>query len=315
MNLDTFITSITQSPELLSGIFVYIFSSEVSCVSLQTELISYFKNKYCPEGSYIILDCETVSVESLVAYLTMPLFGAGVYSIKNSRMLTGQAKKFYGTFLPEYKGPQYIFLHDHALDMLESAACLKIVLPDKITAELYALCAQVFYGLTDKLFVQELFSKYTVLSCEQAFLLLKYQRILGAKASVLLPYWFDKLLEPHYSLFTLSSYLFAGQRTEFFTLWASVSGEYPQEFWVAFWSEQLWQALLFINKQQTCGLAEAKKLAVRLPFSFMQKDWRRYTCVYLTQAHTALYTLDTRIKNGAEFQSLFDIWFYKFFLT
>ena len=324
MDITEFISTFTQFPDNLSGIFVYTLSADISCSVVCTELVLYFKKKRYTQSTLVTLDGEIHALETAFAQATAPFLAPGVYSIKNTHTLTGKAKSYYRNFLGEYRGPHSFFIHEftheftpeHTLEqeteIAKSAQDVVVTVPNKVTPELYELYAREFYGITDKLFIEQLFSKRTVLSCDQAFLLLSYQRVLGNKASSIVTQWLDKLCEPEYSLFTLSSHLFAGQRTLFFTLWANISREYSPEFWIIFWAEQLWQAIIFIDKQQTHGPAEAKRAVSRLPFSFMHKDWRRYNCVQLTQAHTVLCALDSSVKNGAELY-IVETWFYTFF--
>jgi hypothetical protein len=43
---------------------------------------------------------------------------------------------------------------------------------------------------------------------------------------------------------------------------------------------------------------EAKKAQYKLPFSFINRDWSKYTLVELRNAHHFLSTLDFQLKNG-----------------
>jgi hypothetical protein len=316
MDITEFIITLSQSPDRLSGIFVYTLSADLPCRVLFTELVHYFKKQRYPQGTLVCLDGEIQTLDTVLTQVTAPFLMPGVCSIKNAHVLIGKTKNYYRDFLREYTGPHSFFVHEHTAEkeiaQLADAHTLTITAPDKVTAEFYDFCARQLYTITDAVFVDRLFSKCGALSYDQAFLLLSYQRILGNKALGIVAQWFDKVCEPEYSLFTLSSHLFAGQRTLFFTLWANISREYGPEFWVPFWAEQLWQASIFITIQQKYGLTEAKKSVSRLPFSFMHKDWRRYSCAQLTQAHTALCALDSSLKGGTGLYVL-EHWFYTFF--
>src|SRR5205807_225901 len=94
-------------------------------------------------------------------------------------------------------------------------------------------------------------------------------------------------------------YFFSKQKSNFFSLWGELRLQYPDEFWVVFWSEQLWQAIVFCEEASRNGAARAKSLVNRLPFSFMQKDWQSYKNDELISAHDFLYSIDYSLKNSA----------------
>lgn len=107
--------------------------------------------------------------------------------------------------------------------------------------------------------------------------------------------WEQRLFAGERSLFKLSQYFFARDRATFFKLWREVADDYPPEFWVAYWSEQLWQAHMVVSSMQNRARPPATD---RLPFSFLQRDWRRHTSRELVAAHMSLYNADFSIKNG-----------------
>ena len=123
--------------------------------------------------------------------------------------------------------------------------------------------------------------------------------------------WFDRIVEQKQSLFALSNYFFAKDSKNFYAAWRSVAADYPPEFWIAFWAEQLWQAMIFVTLAQTEDLSVAKKSVSRLPFAFMYKDWRKYSVADLTQAHALLYAIDYANKNGSVIDGL-ELWHAKF---
>ncbi|MBA2306801.1 hypothetical protein H0W26_01550 [Candidatus Dependentiae bacterium] len=113
------------------------------------------------------------------------------------------------------------------------------------------------------------------------------------------------------SLFTMAQYFLAQQPTLFFQQWKQCSDTYPHEFWVAYWSELLWQAALFIMRAKSQGHVEAKKAAFRLPFSFINKDWQLYSADTFIAAHGFLYECDYGLKHGEHSFGL-ELFFHKF---
>lgn len=68
-------------------------------------------------------------------------------------------------------------------------------------------------------------------------------------------------------------------------------------FWFAFWDEQVWQVTFSVTPAKTQGFDVTKK-AYRLPFSFINKDSKRFNADNLTQAYQFSYKLDNNLKNS-----------------
>ena len=63
--------------------------------------------------------------------------------------------------------------------------------------------------------------------------------------------------------------------------------------------------------RNTLSHGDAKQISFRLPFTFVQKDWRSYSIRELKNAHQFIYTLDYDFKHGSTMA--FDLFFSKFF--
>lgn len=240
--------------------------------------------------------CET-------SFLGMQTF----YWLKDFHLLDASSKRKWFEYLKNYKGPHTIFLFDTVSSSLDTVYAL----PESVSRELYEqLCTLFFPEIPgDSKFVVKLFEKKEKLSLEEASMLMNYHMALGKQSDTFFSDWFPKILIAEHSLFTLSQYLFAQQPKEFFTFWSHCSSDYPLEFWTAYWSEHVWQAALFVLRAQQEGILVAKKYAQRLPFSFINKDWKKHTYKKLSDAHHALYMLDYTVKNGGPDYGL-ELWYY-----
>ena len=125
-----------------------------------------------------------------------------------------------------------------------------------------------------------------------------YQMVVGRKFDPFFKHWYSRLIIPRQSFFVLSQHFFAQRPTLFLEKWKVCKGDLPVEFWIAYWSEQLWQASLFVLRARSQGIGEAKKQAYRLPFSFINKDWQRYTVKGLSQTYTNLSIIGGGIYDG-----------------
>lgn len=138
----------------------------------------------------------------------------------------------------------------------------------------------------------------TRMTIDEACTIMRYQSLMGGGDQAFWKSWVPRLLSPDRSLFTLSQYFFAGDQSAFMASWNAVRGDYPPEFWIVFWSEQVWQAYGVLAGLQP-GATPQRQPGSRLPFSFLQKDWKRHSVRGLASLHNALYSFDHSLKNGA----------------
>jgi hypothetical protein len=216
-------------------------------------------------------------------------------------------------YLATYTGIHQLILFTKPEEQLDAREGIIFVNIDAtLDRELYRIVLSWKAGEAsiDLRFVDELFRRTETVALDVAIIMMHYQLLLGKNSEQFFAKWFDRIIVPKKSLFILSQYLFAGDVKRFYSAWPAVAQDYPIEFWLAFWSEQLWQAIIFITTARREDLAAAKKLVSRLPFSFMQKDWQRFSPEVLISAHNQLYQIDYAQKNGAITDGL-ELWYAK----
>lgn len=160
------------------------------------------------------------------------------------------------------------------------------------------------------------FIKKLALFCDQvpldtAVVLIQYALVVGADHEQFFSSWMPLLIKPTSSLFALSQAFFAKQSRKLFTQLKGVEQLYVPQFWLSFWSEQLWRASNYITLMRAHKRAEAKRISYRLPFSFLNRDWRQFTPEELQDAHHFLYDLDYSLKNGGS-PVFLDLFYSKF---
>lgn len=138
------------------------------------------------------------------------------------------------------------------------------------------------------------------LTLDRVCLLIQYLSVVGSGVHDFNEQWLGHVIVPELSLFTLSQYFFARDGMRFFKQWAVLKDQYAAPFWISFWSEQLWRASSFIELSEQRNFAEAKRISFKLPFSFIQRDWKNITTQELKRAHDVLYRCDHAIKNGGD---------------
>jgi hypothetical protein len=146
------------------------------------------------------------------------------------------------------------------------------------------------------------------LTLDRVCLLIQYLSVVGSGVHDFNEQWLGYVIVPELSLFTLSQYFFARDGMRFFKQWAVLKDQYAAPFWISFWSEQVWRASLFIELSEQRNFAEAKRISFKLPFSFIQRDWKQVTSSELKRAHDVLYHCDYAIKNGGD-QNMLELFY------
>lgn len=247
-------------------------------------------------------------LDALYAQLETSFLGASWrYIISCASMESKEIAKFLA-YSHQYKGPHtlVIFVADEYAQSLPTQAgpAQAVVKLDEYVDEATCLKMAATFGYTLSSDVQKVlhrvFREYPRVPFASAFMVIEYTQLAGAtpgnEAALLAV--LKELLRPDSSLFTLSQLFFAQQPEAFYRYLATVVHLYPEQFWVSFWSEQLYRAFFYVTYMQRGNQEEAKKIGVRLPFAFLQRDWRRYSPQKLAQSHAFLYELDTALKNG-----------------
>jgi hypothetical protein len=306
MDFLLFLHKLKESPNL-PGIFLVLWYAPSYC--------PVFFSRLLMGKSVIPLDLHGTKPDDFRGQLDMTFLGTNsTYWLKDVSILNKTSKNIWIDYLLAYRGPNSVMLFDTDKPMItDTDTSLVIPLPGDVNYDLYNQLYLFLYPhyAQDKVFVTNLFKYHTTIPLDTACMLMAYQIVLGKKTDTFFAQWLTTVFTPKKSLFTLSQYLFAQQPKDFFLYWTDCKADYPDEFWIAFWSEHILQACLFIARAEKHGIIEAKRKALSLPFSFINKDWRRYTRLFLVNAHQSLYTLDYTLKNGRGYHGL-ELWYHKF---
>jgi hypothetical protein len=221
------------------------------------------------------------------------------YYVRGIADLDKKIKQQIMSYLAAYYGPHRVFFF--SVDRLTpSTHNVVIDIPDLFSLAQYKTFAQCMLGTSSVAQpLQGLFERSrSGLSTKAVIQSIRYEQI--ARGPFELDQWeLSYLIEPQTSLFTLSQYCFARDSTAFFRLWKTMQHQYNEIFWITYWSEQMWRAYWFSWYVSRNEHAAAKKIGYRLPFSFMQKDYKYVSREDIAAAHQALYELDYRMKHGA----------------
>jgi hypothetical protein len=203
------------------------------------------------------------------------------------------------TYIESYQGPNVVVLFMSSYIGKTSKQRSHIELPAQMTKKyMQELCTLFGNGRVRTAPDLNIYEKQ--LTLDRACLLIQYLSVVGSGIRDFNEQWLGYVIVPEQSLFTLSQYFFARDGMRFFKQWSMVKDLYAAPFWISFWSEQLWRASLFIQLSEQHNFAEAKRISYKLPFSFIQRDWKKVTADELKRAHDVLYQCDYAIKNGGD---------------
>lgn len=322
MQLSVALKKIQQSPEL-TGLFVVVLQGYDTPSSFLSSFYAQLKN----HNDLTFLDLATSSLNDCKAHLEMSFLGQRrCYVLRNLSTLDAALTKKWNEYLQKYQGPHtLIFFESQGKTprgskvpkpkkslWKDSEIQLVIELGPFVDIPSYTELFTFFYSVSvDKVFIRTLFSQQQRLLLDDACRMMCYQTVVGRNGSQFFEQWYTKLVLSEVSLFSLSQY-FLGRNTKLFLKqWKACKDDFPPEFWIAYWSEQLWQATQYISKAKAYGIAEAKIGQFRLPFTFLNNDWQRHSLQSLSKAHDALYSLDHALKNSGGAYAL-ELWYHKF---
>lgn len=222
--------------------------------------------------------------------------------------------KQWQSYLDAYQGPNnlyYVTLYDQKLEKKRES----IVIPDDLNRQEFRGLFTFFVKSPNQIDLQridQLYMKADIIPLDTACLLLNYMRVMGSQSQEFYNTWLEHILLPKQSLFVLSQYLLAKKMSTFLPYWHEVKSQYVEQFWISFWSDQLWRAAFYCKYMSESKIADAKTVGQRLPFSFLQKDYKLHSFDELYKAHQWLYDLDYDLKHGASSIGL-DLFLYNFF--
>ncbi len=310
MNISTFLKAVHE-PNWASRFAVVCLKSKHYPLLASSFLLN--KLKVISGLQTISLDVGQLEDGELKAQLAVSFLGQRMlYCLGDFSLLDAKRHKALIAFLQSYRGPHALYFYSDQFDSKNEQHSTIDLLETIVCDELKIIAAQVLDA--QQVAVLDLLLTAQSYQLENAFLLLSYVEIMSKPmVTEFKKSWFHKLISPESSLFTLSSLFFARQEKQFFLQWHIIKDDYPPAFWTTFWSEQLFRASSFIALMRAGQTAQAKKIAFRLPFTFLKKEWQQYKQTQLACAHDFLYRIDCSLKNGGEPFSL-ELFYLKFFL-
>lgn len=219
------------------------------------------------------------------------------------------------SFLQSYQGPhQIIGCIGEQDQFVAGTGSVLVVVPELYTSEIVRKISFLYQEHKPEVaayFFGRLYRVKKEYTLEQLCLLHSYVGLIGKSIDLFFDAWLEQLVISDVSLFYLGQLFFEKRADEFFVQWHQVRPYYSDQFWTAFFSEQLFKAYFYVAAQGRVP-PEQKQMTYGLPFSFLKHDWRLYQSSQLQQAHQQLYEVDIALKTGGTVYR-FDLFFAKFF--
>lgn len=212
------------------------------------------------------------------------------------------ALKQFGQFLDRYNGPHCLLIigAKTSLDSLDNrSSSMTIISVDAVITKKDCGAIMAFHNIPETPRIQHyiamLSDHYAPLRYHIIAHFIRYAPVLTLSNKDFMP-WIEAIIPHEESLFTLSQLLFQKNSKRFFMQWHRIEHRYGLSFWVAFWSDQMFHAALVVGHKGYGAPHEMR--AMKLPFSFINYDWRMYTVDELKKAHAWLAKFDYGVKNG-----------------
>lgn len=317
MELAIFLQEAISRNWVLSDKSVIFFRAQEYPIVFSCQFFSLLRKKNFFVES---LDCNALALNDLFARLHMSFLGlASIFWLKELESCDAKKRQQIFQYLQSYGGPaQIIGFFTSESSLKETPSLLMVDIPEKIEGDTFEVLLAFFeknVAQKNNLLKKIVFHQSSSVALDSACVLMHYGQVIGKDTQLFASQWLDRIIVSEKSLFTLSQAFFAKDKAAFMKQWQSISDNYNMPFWIVFWGEQLFRASYFIWYQEQKQFAQARKMGFRLPFSFLQRDWKKIHREELKNAHQFLYDLDFDLKNNAHERTNLDLFFSKFFLN
>jgi hypothetical protein len=243
------------------------------------------------------LDVQELKLDILKSELSSTFLGTKLfYWLGNIDNASSRLKEDIILFVSEYKGPNVISFFTSENFNIDSGNGYNFLceIEKKYLYKFYAFITGKTNNNLD-LFFKNFDSD---LNIDSIILLFYYFNVLGSRFNSFFLEWKDRLIKTESSLFTLTSLFFSKSKTGFFKYWYKIKISYPDTFWTVFWLDQSFRAYWFLEFKKNKDFKNLKRISFKLPFSFINGDFRKNNSDNLLKLQDSLYLTDCSLKLG-----------------
>ncbi|MBI2352639.1 hypothetical protein HYV11_00155 [Candidatus Dependentiae bacterium] len=290
---------LNQLPEVMKddSLSVIGFYSKIDQPIFFSQLKQFIEEQYS-------IHFQKISFSSMVdieQQLSTSFLGQRCWYWFSTITMVDHKKEEFIRFIKNYQGPHRLFVcvnEESFNGMLEKGKAYSIhhsYTSDQIKK------ISMFYNQNPELiahFFHKLFLLKNEYSLDQLSLLKEYALLLGKSIDSFLDLWVEQLIVTDISLFSMGQLFFSKNKKEFFKKWQTIRPFFVDQFWTAFFSEQIFKAYFYVLNRGVVP-ASQKQLTFGLPFSFLKHDWKLYKSGELQRAHQRMYEIDLLLKKDA----------------
>lgn len=218
-------------------------------------------------------------------------------------------------YLLQYTGPHHLIVcysveYAHASLLQKQSVELPIELSVQQVTDL-GLPPRICNAQT----IQLLLANNTIFSLASFLSTLPYIPVLGkALIPIFQESYLPRLIKAEVgSLFIFTDLFWQRKSTLFYEQWAHLKQMYVPQFWITFWSDQLFRACCYAVAMRAKENAVAQQIAARkLSFWYIKSGWQKTDVNVLAALHDMLYAIDYRSKTGGDaemIEYIYQRWF------
>lgn len=316
MQLKLFLDQLRQENFFLEKKFVvpFVYPKEYVPIVFGGHLLSFLKEK---NNTFEIVDMQECELSHIISCLETSFLGMKIgYWLRGFENKDKKFRQQLIQYLSEYRGPHQVLFMCGDDDIASYQSKMDYIeIPATISSDIARSLVTMFKKMSTSgaKYISEICAKFDNVSLDEVCMLAGYIQVVSNQKDYTAIV--DCVVKPEHSLFTLAQHFFAKNCTDFYKLWYILGPTYPITFWCVYWSEQLWRAYHVRYYMAKGQLSLAKATSARLPFSFLQKDWKKVSLQELKNAHQWMYDLDRAYKNNIETEIGIDLFYNKFFLN
>lgn len=197
---------------------------------------------------------------------------------------------------------------------LESLGVCVVRVPEVLDFELFSACTY-FFQLPSTCSAEDLYDVRSGLSLDDSLILIEHGACVSKRGMGQFAGYSENLLSPNVQIRDLSEFFWSKDAKKFFMAWSRILGDYPEQFWISYWSTQFFLAYFFLERTalnpKTSPVGQEHALA---PWFTWKAGWKKYTKQQVVALHNRLYEVDCELKNGSAVNAL-DVFFSAHFLN
>ncbi len=153
------------------------------------------------------------------------------------------------------------------------------------------------------------------LSLDDSLIFIEHGACVSRKGWDFFGQYSENLLSQTVQMRDLSELFWTKDAKKFFSAWSRVSLDYPEQFWISYWSNQFFMAYFFIERASAGTKVTPVGPEHALAPSFTWKmGWKKYSSQQIVILHNRLYEVDCELKNGSD-ETALEMFFSGHFLN